>query len=167
MLKPVAEHGRTDLALDIGGRLWRVQCKWGSFDSVRSIVVANLRTSRHTPAGYVFTTYDQSEIDLFAVYCGELDQCFLLAISRFAGQSQVYLRLTPPRNNQQSCINLAGDFTFDGAVAQLGERRAGSAKVRGSSPLSSINQTVAISLGGTRFATGLATGWIASPLARR
>jgi hypothetical protein len=26
VLKPVAEHGRCDLALDIGGKLWRVQC---------------------------------------------------------------------------------------------------------------------------------------------
>jgi hypothetical protein len=33
---------------------------------------------------------------------------------------------------------LASSFEFDGAVAQLEERRAGSAKARGSSPLSSI-----------------------------
>jgi hypothetical protein len=32
---------------------------------------------------------------------------------------------------------MAGDYPL-GAVAQLGERRAGSAKVRGSSPLSSM-----------------------------
>jgi prevent-host-death family protein len=27
--------------------------------------------------------------------------------------------VTPPRNNQRACINLADDFDFDGAVAQL------------------------------------------------
>jgi antitoxin (DNA-binding transcriptional repressor) of toxin-antitoxin stability system len=31
----------------------------------------------------------------------------------------VSLRLTRSRNGQRSCINLADDFTFDGAVAQL------------------------------------------------
>ena len=35
-------------------------------------------------------------------------------------------------------INLERQYAFEGAVAQLGERAAGSRKVRGSSPLSSI-----------------------------
>jgi hypothetical protein len=51
------------------------------------------------------------------------------------------MRLTPPRNNQRACINLAEDYEFAGAVAQLGEHRAGSAKVRGSSPLSSTSSS--------------------------
>ena len=28
--RPMMEHGRTDLVLEIAGRLWRVQCKWGA-----------------------------------------------------------------------------------------------------------------------------------------
>jgi hypothetical protein len=27
--RPVSEHGRADLVLEIGGQLWRVQVKWG------------------------------------------------------------------------------------------------------------------------------------------
>jgi hypothetical protein len=46
---------------------------------------------------------------------------------------------TPPRNNQRACINLAEEFAFEGAVAQLGEHSAGSRKVRGSIPLSSTS----------------------------
>ena len=38
VLKPVAEHGRYDLALDIGGRLLRAQCKWGSLDRKLGVV---------------------------------------------------------------------------------------------------------------------------------
>jgi hypothetical protein len=41
------------------------------------------------------------------------------------------------RNNQRACINLADEFAFDGAIAQLGERRHGMAEVVGSSPTSS------------------------------
>ena len=60
-----------------------------------------------------------TEIDLFAVYCGELDRAFLLPASRLARQRQVHLRLTPPRNGQGACITLADDFDFNGAVDQL------------------------------------------------
>jgi prevent-host-death family protein len=119
VLKPVAEHGRTDLALDIGGALWRVQVKWGRLSPTRDVVVAMLRTSRYTPRGQVFTTYSKDEVDLFAICCGELDRCFLVPAHRLANKTCVSLRLTPERNRQQSCINLADDFTFDGAVAQL------------------------------------------------
>ena len=119
VLRPVAEHGRTDLALEIGGELWRVQVKWGRLSPARDVVIAVLRTSRYTPRGQVCTTYGEGEVDLFAIYCGELDRAFLLPAQLLANKTCVYLRVTPPRNGQQSCINLADDFTFDGAVAQL------------------------------------------------
>ena len=35
----------------------------------------------------------------------------------------IRLRLTPARNGQHACINLADDFSFDGAVAQLARAR--------------------------------------------
>ena len=63
--------------------------------------------------------YSQGEVDLFAVYCGELDRCDLLPAEPLANKTVIYLRLTPARNGQQACINLADDFTFAGAVAQL------------------------------------------------
>jgi prevent-host-death family protein len=91
--------------------------------------------------GAVRTTYSEQEIDLFAVYCGELDRSFLLPPEVFADRHAVQLRLTPPRNNQRACINLADEYDFAGAVAQLGERRRGTAEARGSSPLSSTSSS--------------------------
>jgi PD-(D/E)XK endonuclease len=85
----------------------------------------------------VHGTYSASEIDLFAVYCSERDRCFLLPISRFDGAGIAHLRLTPARNGQVACTNLADDFDFVGAIAQLGERLTGSQEVAGSSPASS------------------------------
>lgn len=119
VLRPVAEHGRTDLALEIGGDLFRVQVKWGRLNRARDVVIAQLATSRCTPRGHVRTTYTEHEVDLFAVYCGDLDRCFLLPAQPLANRTVVYLRLTPARNGQRACINLADEFTFDGAVAQL------------------------------------------------
>ena len=121
--RPVSEHGRTDLALDIGGKLLRVQVKWGRLSHARDTITVVLYTSRCTTKGHVRATYDEGEVDLFAVYCGELDRCFLLPGPPLAGRNAICLRLTPARNGQHTCINLADDFTFEGAVAQLARAR--------------------------------------------
>jgi PD-(D/E)XK endonuclease len=119
VLAPVSEHGRTDLALEIGGRMWRVQCKWGRLNAKRDVVIVHLFTSRCTANGYVRRNYEEHEIDLLAVYCGELDRCFLLPATMVAGKNAIQLRVAPPANGQRACINLAEDFDFEGAVAQL------------------------------------------------
>jgi prevent-host-death family protein len=119
VLRPVSEHGRTDLALEIGPDLLRVQVKWGRLNADRDVVVVVLRTSRYTPRGQVCRTYSEHEVDLFAVYCGALDRSFLLPAAMCASKQCIYLRLRPARNGQQACINLADNFDFAGAVAQL------------------------------------------------
>ena len=119
ILRPVSEGGRADIAFDIGGRIWRVQCKWGRLTADRDVVVARTGTSRLTNRGYVRTTYTADEVDLFGIYCGELDRAFLVPVGLVAGQALLHLRLTPARNGQLACINLAEDYDFDGAVAQL------------------------------------------------
>jgi hypothetical protein len=144
VLRPVAEHGRCDLALDIGDRLWRVQCKWGRLSEARDVIVVHTGTCRLTPNGYVRGTYTADEVDLFGVYCGELDRCYLLPVSVAAGKHGVQLRLVPPLNGQRACINLAEDFEFEGAIAQLGERLRGTQEVAGSSPASSISSPLAV-----------------------
>jgi prevent-host-death family protein len=152
VLRPQAEHGRYDLAFEVGHELFRVQCKWGRLDQGRSVVIVRVGCSWYSPRGYVVTTYDQSEIDLLAAYCGELDRCYLLPAGLVAGKREIYLRLTPPLNAQRASINLAEDFEFAGAIAQLGERRDGIAKGVGSSPTGST-QTVcsALQVGAHKF----------------
>ena len=137
VFRPIAEGGRSDLVMEIGGRLQRVQCKSGTCDG--DVIVVHLSTCRFTPTrGYIRTTYESDEIDLFGVYCAELRRCYLLPIADFAGRTYAHLRTAPAKNNQQIGIRWAAEYEFAGAVAQLGERLAGSQKVRGSSPLSSI-----------------------------
>ena len=137
VLKPVQEHGRYDLAFEIGDRIYRVQCKWGALDEEAGIVRVGLRTYCLTFTGQRRSVYTTDEVDLVAVYCGGNDRCYLVPSGKIDGQAQIWLRTSPPANAQRACINLAEDYEFAGAVAQLEERRAGSAKVRGSSPLSS------------------------------
>ena len=136
--QPLSGHSRADLIFDVAGRLLRVQCKWGHVGSGGSVVVAATGGSRSTPLnGYVRSTYTAEEIDLLGIYCADLNRCFLVPVELIAGRHQVYLRLTAARNNQRSCINLADDFDFRGAIAQLEERLHGMEEVAGSSPASS------------------------------
>ena len=138
VLRPLVEHARYDLAFEIGDRLYRVQCKWGGVDEERSIIKVRVGTCWLSPTeGYVRTTYGVEEIDLLAIYCSELDRSYLLPVALIAGRSWIQLRLTPPKNGQRACINLAKDFELPGAVAQLVEHLNGIQRARGSSPLSS------------------------------
>lgn len=149
VLRPVAEHGRTDLALEIGGDLFRVQVKWGRLSPARDVVMVRIGTCRCTPHGYIRRTYSEHEVDLLAVYCGELDRCFLLPRQLMVTRTFVSLRLTAPRNGQRACINLADDFTFDGAVAQLARALDRQSRGRGfeSPQLHSNPQDAAVSIG--------------------
>ncbi len=140
VLRSMTEGLRYDLVFDVQGLLVRVQCKWALRKA--DVVSIPLRTSRHTPGGYVRTLYSADEVDGFAAYCRELDRCFFLPITDFAGRSHAHLRLSAARNGQQLGVKMADDYLL-GAVAQLGERLAGSEEVRGSSPLSSTPAMVA------------------------
>ena len=141
VLRPVPEGRRYDLVIDTGPHLLRVQCKWGLVKD--GVVKVRTSTSRYTPLnGYVRTTYSAEEIDLIAVYADAIDRLFAVPIDEVAGQSYVHLRLTPSRNRQSIGVKWADAYPF-GAVAQLGERLAGSQKVRGSSPLSSTLEETA------------------------
>jgi antitoxin (DNA-binding transcriptional repressor) of toxin-antitoxin stability system len=151
VLRPVGEHARYDLLFDMGSKLLRVQCKWGALDRLAGVICVRVGGSRHTPAGYVRSTYTGEEVDAIAVYCDELKEVFLVPINVVEGRSAIRLRIDPPRNSQRACINLAGEYRL-GAIAQLGERPAGSREVVGSSPTSSTPQVNGdIVVGSNRF----------------
>jgi prevent-host-death family protein len=137
VLRPITEHARYDLAFEIADRILRVQCKWGALDEEGAVIKVSLRSSWCTPTGYERRQYKPNEIDLVAVYCGDLDRCYLLPHELAVGRSGIWLRLTPPKNRQRASLNVAVDFEFPGAVAQLEEHLHGMEGARGSSPLSS------------------------------
>jgi prevent-host-death family protein len=119
VLKPLNEHTRYDLIFDLRPRLVRVQCKWAPVKG--DVVVVRLTSSRYTSGGeQIRTTYTADEIDAVAVYCEELDRCYLLPISLVAGMRGMHLRLSPPRNGQRASLNWADQYKLSGAVAQLG-----------------------------------------------
>jgi PD-(D/E)XK endonuclease len=152
VLRPMVEHARYDLAFEIGDRIYRVQCKWGGLHKNGAVIRASLTSSWCTPSGYERRYYTADEIDLVAVYCGELDRCYLLPSSLVAGRRGIQLRLKPTKNGQRACLNLAVDFEFPGAIAQLEERLRGTQEAAGSSPASSTpSSPEVIEVGANQF----------------
>jgi prevent-host-death family protein len=142
---------RYDLVFDTGNSLFRVQCKWGALDEEAGVIKVNLTSSWCTPTGYARSPYMAGEVDLFAIYCSEQDRCYLLGAEELVSRRGIYLRIAEPRNGQRACVNLASDFTFEGAVAQLGEHLDGIEGVRGSSPLSSTSSAPTEVIGANQF----------------
>jgi prevent-host-death family protein len=136
VLQPLTEHERYDLVIGIAGYLLRVQCKWAK--RLGDVVAVNLSSSRRSGDGYVRKPYSADEIDAVAAYCEDLNECYLIPIEVVDGQWAIRLRLAPARNGQRAALNWADQYRL-GAVAQLAERRRGTAEARGSNPLSSIS----------------------------
>jgi hypothetical protein len=139
--RPLQEGGRYDLIFGLGAAL-SLQFKWANrYDDVR---VVRAYRCRRTATGLLQRGYSAYEIDAVAAYCSELDTCYFSPVESISGQKVIQLRLGTARNNQRRKIRWAKDFEFAatlpqqlGAVAQLGERLAGSQKVTGSSPVGS------------------------------
>ena len=136
VIKPLVEHTRYDLIFDLRPRLVRVQCKWAPLKG--DVIVVRLVSSWYTSGGdQIRTTYSADEIDAVAVYCQDLDRCYLLPVSLFDGMRGLSLRIAATRNGQRAGLHFAVDHLLEGAVAQLGERLHGMQEATGSSPVSS------------------------------
>ena len=140
--RPITEGGRYDLIIDAGDRLLRVQCKWAARNG--DVIVLRSYSARRSVGGKLINRhYTRDEVDMFAAYSPDLDQCFLIPPELWERRRQVYLRLSPTLNNQSRGVHWAKDFELAatlgalGAVAQLGERESGTLEVTGSSPVGS------------------------------
>lgn len=97
MLLPFGEQRRYDLAYEEKGRLVKVQCKTGLLRNgaiefrTHSIVRGSIRDYR-------------ADVDFFAVYSHSLGKVYLVPVNEVPFRSRASLRLTPPRNGQQSKI---------------------------------------------------------------
>jgi hypothetical protein len=117
VLRPMCEGGRYDLAIDLEPELLRVQCKFAR--RLSGVLSVCLQTSRHTPGGYVRTSYTAAEVDAIAAYSPQLHRGFLIPISEAAGRRAIHLRLEPTESNQAQRINWARDYEFAPAIERL------------------------------------------------
>jgi hypothetical protein len=114
VLRPLCEGGRYDLAIDIGDRLLRVQCKWATQRG--QVLSASAVTCRRTPTGYLRTTYSASEVDAIGLYAPTTCGCYLISIEKVEGKAGICLRLAPTRNNQILRVHWASDYELSASL---------------------------------------------------
>jgi hypothetical protein len=126
VLRPLCDGGRYDLVIDTGARLLRVQCKWASLRGC--VLSARTTTSRHTPRGYLRSTYTATEVDAIAAYSPDTARCYLIPIEDVEGRAEISLRLGPTRNNQALGVRWARDHELAVALRRISSTsaRAGS-----------------------------------------
>ena len=126
----------------MGERLLRVQCKLGvqiGGDVVKCLVPVTSRLGRRDGGYLRHQLWHESEIDAIGVYCeSTAASATCIPLLRSPGvRSSMHPPPAPAKNRQRRRITMGGAVRL-GAIAQLGERVAGSTKVAGSSPASSI-----------------------------
>jgi hypothetical protein len=108
VLRPLCEGARYDLVLDTSESLIRVQCKWAR--RTGGGLTVRTSTCRHTPRGYVRSTYYAFEVDAIGVFSPDTERCYLVPIADVAGRHGVCLRLEPAGNSQEANIRWARDY---------------------------------------------------------
>lgn len=116
VLRPLCDGGRYDLVLDTGRHLLRVQCKWATLRG--GVVLAHCRTSRHTPRGYVRTTYSAGEVDALAAYAAETSRCYLIPVEEIEGRGMISLRIAPTRDRQARNVRWAHEYELERSLAR-------------------------------------------------
>lgn len=71
-------------------------------------VEITFRSSYAYSGGLVNKAIDKNEIDIYAIYCPETDQCYYIDPSHFS--QSVSLRVGIPRNNQSNGVHWAENF---------------------------------------------------------
>jgi len=103
---PYGDNEKYDLILDTGdGTLYRVQCKTGRYRE-GCVRFNAYKVTSNTKINKV-NFYNKEQIDLFAVFCLELNKIYLVPVD---GKQMPYLRVDAPKNNQVKGIRWAKDF---------------------------------------------------------
>lgn len=107
---PFGQNDPFDIVVRCGGEFKSIQIKNGVYRN--GCVSADIRHK----IGYdkkAYSTYD-GEADYIAVWCEEVDECYILSLEECNGRNFLHLRIDPPKRN--SCISTvvwAKDYTLD------------------------------------------------------
>lgn len=103
ILLPFGGGCHYDLLIDEAGKFLKVQCKTGQL--VRNGSVVKFRTTTTLRSG---GARKYPDIDLYGVYCPQLDKTYLVPANEC--KLMPHLRITPPKNGIKKRIKFAVDF---------------------------------------------------------
>jgi hypothetical protein len=126
---PLGENTRSDLVIDDGERLLRVQCKTGRLRN-GAIVFNTASTYGHHRNPTVVRRDYRHDVDCFAVFCPETGGVYLIPIDDLQPRTTALLRVAPARNGQRQGIRLAAQYELARVTiavrAEPGARAGGS-----------------------------------------
>ena len=106
LLFPATEHAPFDLVAWDGGRFIRVQVEYRSGRG--GVIKLSFRSVWNDKHGTHVRPMDKASVDVVALYCPEVDQCFYIDPSLAGGG--VTLRLEPAANFQRVGVRYADQF---------------------------------------------------------
>lgn len=107
ILNPETEHAPFDIVAYEEGTFKRVQVKYRKLKKNDTVEIT-FRSSYAFSGGVVNKAIDKNEVDIYAIYCPETDQCYYIDPNHFS--QSVSLRVGIPRNNQSNGVHWAEDF---------------------------------------------------------
>ena len=107
ILNPETEHAPFDLVGYKDGCFKRIQVKFKSLNSKGCLEIA-FRSSYSSSKGVKTVKVDKLEIDCYAIYCPDTDECYYINPNEF--KETISLRVSTAQNNQKQNIKLASDF---------------------------------------------------------
>ena len=106
LAKPLGDNARYDLIIELDDRFLRVQVKTGRLRADGAIVFPTCSSQAHRGRGTM--TY-RGQCELFAVFCPETDDTYLVPVDA-TGLRSCHLRVRAPENNQAHRIRWAADY---------------------------------------------------------
>mgnify|MGYP006288098671 CR=1 FL=1 len=107
LLNPETEHAPFDLVIYKDHSFRTVQVKYRSLNRRGTLQIA-FRSCYCNTQGTLFKEVPKDVIDIYAVYCPDVDRCYYFDPKLF--NKSITLRVDTPSNNQKQGIHLAEMF---------------------------------------------------------
>ena len=119
VLVPWMQVLRYDLVIEEHGRFSRVQCKTAQlFRGAIYFRPQSLRAAKSESGWNRVAAGYQGEIDFFGVYCPDNSKVYLIPLNEANTRGTCFLRIDPPKNNQQKRIRWAEQYEVRPLTAQ-------------------------------------------------
>jgi len=109
---PFGDNARYDLIAEFNGKLNKIQIKYcGQITENNSFICPCASSANHTTNKHL-STYE-NDVDYMAFYLVPIDKTLLVPIEKIVGKKTITFRIDPPKNGQQTGINLVEDYILD------------------------------------------------------
>lgn len=117
VLIPETEHAPFDFVVYNDNCFLRIQSKYRKISS-RNLITIKSSTSWADKNGNHRKAYDKNQIDCFAIYCPNTDECYYLTPQVF--NMEISLRISETKNNQEKGVHYTKDFKEPNFVTPTG-----------------------------------------------